>query len=83
MSARYLRIHQVQADPIPWIKYTFAVGGVLIGLMFVADAYLPKPEPRSQHDIDRTVLRVHGPNQQASLAPMSLAQADNSGRATR
>ena len=78
MSARYLRIRAPESDAIPWLRYVVVAGGMLVCLLFAADAYLPKAEQRPYRDIDRTTLRVHNQNQQASLAPW--AQADQAAR---
>jgi len=43
---------------MPLLRYLVGVGGVLLGLMLVLNAYLPEVQPRSQHDIDKTAIRV-------------------------
>jgi len=49
-----------ESVPLPWMRYLISVGGTLICLLFVADAYLPKASPKPYHEIDRTILRIHG-----------------------
>src|SRR5438874_2633833 len=43
---------------MPILQYLFGVGGALLCLMFVLDAYVPKAAPREQHDIDRSTIRI-------------------------
>lgn len=76
MSLRHLRTHPLESDSIPWLQYVVGVGGALICLLFVADAWLPKAAPRPYREIDKTVLRVNTPLAQAGLGLTSLAQAD-------
>ena len=80
MSARYLRIRTPESVSIPWARYLFVAGGILVGLLFAADAYLPKAESKPYHDIDRTVLRVHAPVQQATLGAAPTARSELASR---
>jgi hypothetical protein len=43
---------------MPILKYLFGVGGTLLCLMFVFNAYLPKAAPREQHDLDKSTIHV-------------------------
>ena len=43
---------------MPILQYLFGVGGALLCLMFVLDAYVPKAAPREQHEIDRSTIRI-------------------------
>ena len=56
---------------MPLLRYFSWVGGVLLGLMFALDVYLPKPAPRPSYDIDRTTIRVEarGPEYSIPYAP--------------
>src|SRR5579859_5009509 len=46
---------------MPLVRYFFCVGAVLLTLLFVADAYLPKspPEQRTTATADLSVIRIH------------------------
>jgi len=46
---------------MPVVRYFFFVGGVLLALLFVSDAYLPKlPVADSDHaGVDKSVIRIH------------------------
>lgn len=45
---------------MPVLRYFLSAGTVLLALIFLADAYLPKTAPEANHsDIDRTVIRIH------------------------
>jgi len=41
-----------------YLRYFVVVGSVLLCLLFVADAVLPKPPPRKEVDVDRTTMRI-------------------------
>jgi hypothetical protein len=43
---------------MPLLRYFVFVGGFLLCAMFVLDVYLPKPPPREQPDLDRTMIRI-------------------------
>lgn len=43
---------------MPFFRYLFGVGGVLLCLMFLLDAYVPKAPPREQHDLDKSTIRI-------------------------
>jgi len=43
---------------MPLKHYFVWAGGMLLCLMFVFEAYLPKVQPRNEADIDRTRLRI-------------------------
>jgi hypothetical protein len=47
---------------MPILRYFVVVGGALLCLLFVADAWLPKPAPRKEVDLDRTTMRITGPS---------------------
>lgn len=43
---------------MPILQYFFGVGGALLCLMFVFNAYVPPAVPREQHDIDKSSIHV-------------------------
>src|SRR5215471_15958344 len=44
---------------MPLVRYFVVMGGVLLSLLFLADAYLPKPEAAvASADIDRSTIRL-------------------------
>lgn len=43
---------------MPILQYLFGVGGALLCLMFVLDAYVPKAPPREQRDVDKSTIHV-------------------------
>jgi hypothetical protein len=43
---------------MPIFRYLFGVGGVLLCLMFVLDAYVPKAPPRELRDLDKSTIRI-------------------------
>ncbi len=43
---------------MPIKKYFAWVGGILLCMMLLLDAYLPKAPPRNDYDFDRTGLRI-------------------------
>jgi hypothetical protein len=44
---------------MPLVRYFFFVGGALLALLFVSDAYLPKPPDVARADADLPVIRIH------------------------
>jgi hypothetical protein len=45
---------------MPIVRYFLFVGIFLLGLLLVADRYLPKPgESFASGDVDRTIIRIH------------------------
>ena len=44
---------------MPLVRYFFFVGGALLALLFVSDAYLPKPPDVVRADADLPVIRIH------------------------
>jgi hypothetical protein len=44
---------------MPLARYFLLVGGVLLALLFVADAYLPKTPPADTANTDLPVIRIH------------------------
>ena len=44
---------------MPLKRYFFFVGGVLLALLFVSDAYLPKPTVADRTSVDLPVIRIH------------------------
>jgi hypothetical protein len=44
---------------MPLVRYFFFVGGVLLALLFVSDAYLPKLPDTQRADADLPVIRIH------------------------
>jgi hypothetical protein len=43
---------------MPLVQYFFGVGGALLCLMFVLDAYVPKAPAREQHVLDKSTIRI-------------------------
>lgn len=58
---------------MPIKQYLLWVGGALLCLMFVLDAYLPKAAPRGDYDFDRTGLKISAPD--TGIAPDTGAVA--------
>jgi len=46
---------------MPLLQYFFGIGGALLCLMFVLDAYVPKAPPREQHELDKSTIRISTP----------------------
>src|SRR3984957_4989348 len=44
---------------MPVVRYFFFVGGALLALLFISDAYLPKPPDVVSADADLPVIRIH------------------------
>lgn len=47
---------------MPWVRYFFFVGGVLLSLLFIVDAVLPKlpvSERADARTTDKSVIRIH------------------------
>ena len=44
---------------MPVVRYFFFVGGALLALLFISDAYLPKPPDVARADADLPVIRIH------------------------
>jgi hypothetical protein len=44
---------------MPVVRYFFFVGGALLALLFISDAYLPKPPDVTRADADLPVIRIH------------------------
>jgi hypothetical protein len=44
---------------MPLVRYFFFVGGALLALLFISDAYLPKPPDVATADADLPVIRIH------------------------
>lgn len=44
---------------MPLARYFFYVGGVLLALLFVLDAYLPKPPVAERANANLPVIRIH------------------------
>ncbi len=43
---------------MPLVQYFLGVGGALLFLMFVLDAYVSKAPPREQHELDKSTIRI-------------------------
>jgi len=61
VTRRLIGLSQSCYDPIPWIGYLLTVGLGLTVLLFVADAFLPKPEVHQTKPIDKTTIRILSP----------------------
>ena len=44
---------------MPVVRYFFFVGGALLALLFISNAYLPKPPDVATADADLPVIRIH------------------------
>lgn len=44
---------------MPLVRYFFFAGGGLLALLFISDAYLPKPPDVARADADLPVIRIH------------------------
>ena len=44
---------------MPLARYFLFVGGVLLALLFLSDAYLPKLPAAERADTDLPVIRIH------------------------
>ena len=44
---------------MPLVRYFFFVGGVLLALLFVSDAYLPKLPMADRANVDRPIIRIY------------------------
>ena len=44
---------------MPVVRYFFFVGGALLALLFISNAYLPKPPEMATADADLPVIRIH------------------------
>jgi hypothetical protein len=44
---------------MPLVRYFFFVGGALLALLFISNAYLPKPPEVVRADADLPVIRIH------------------------
>jgi hypothetical protein len=44
---------------MPLVRYFFFVGGALLALLFISNAYLPKPPDVVTADADLPVIRIH------------------------
>jgi hypothetical protein len=44
---------------MPLVRYFFFVGGALLALLFISNAYLPKPPDVATADADLPVIRIH------------------------
>ena len=67
---------------MPLARYFLSVGGVLLALLFISDAYLPKVPDAVRADADLPVIRIHSDRKlpervvlDTSLPTMAPAQA--------
>src|SRR6202142_2001696 len=44
---------------MPLVRYFFFVGGALLALLFISNAYLPKPPDVATADADLPVIQIH------------------------
>jgi hypothetical protein len=47
---------------MPLLQYFLGVGGALMCLMFVLNAYVPKDPPREQRELDKSTIRITAPH---------------------
>lgn len=48
---------------MPLVRYFLFTGIMLLGLLFVAERYLPKPADKFAADVDRSIIRIHSDHQ--------------------
>ena len=48
---------------MPLVRYFFFVGGALLALLFISNAYLPNPPDVATADADLPVIRIHSDRQ--------------------
>jgi hypothetical protein len=47
---------------MPLLQYFLGVGGALLCVMFMLNAYVPKDPPREQRDLDKSTIRITAPH---------------------
>jgi hypothetical protein len=47
---------------MPLLQYFLGVGGALLCVMFMLNAYVPKEPPREQRDLDKSTIRITAPH---------------------
>jgi hypothetical protein len=74
----------VAVKSMPLVRYFVFVGGMLLGLLFLADWYFPASPAATavaQNDVDRSIIRIHSRHkwpaaiQMDTAAPMPAAPA--------
>ena len=73
---------------MPLARYFLFVGGVLLALLFISDAYLPKSPDTVRADTDLPVIRIHSDRKwpqsvvfdtsQPAVAPVQVAKTEAS-----
>lgn len=58
---------------MPLARYFLFTGSMLLGLMFAADLYLPRPAAAVTPDIDRSIIRIHTSQQWPAAVPIDTA----------
>ena len=58
---------------MPLVRYFLFTGSMLLGLMFLADWYLPKPAEAVTTDIDRSVIRIHTSQRWPAAVPIDTS----------
>ena len=71
---------------MPLARYFLFVGGVLLALLFISDAYLPKSPDTVRADTDLPVIRIHSDRKwpqsvvfdtsQPAIAPVQVAKTE-------
>jgi hypothetical protein len=71
---------------MPVVRYFFFVGGALLALLFISNAYLPKPPDVATADADLPVIRIHSDRKwpervvfdtsRPTIVPMQTANTD-------
>ncbi len=65
-------------ETMPLLRYFVCVGGMLLGLLFLADWYFPAPTAASavaDTEIDRSIIRIHSRHKWPAAIQMDTAAA--------
>lgn len=58
---------------MPLVRYFLFAGSMLLGLMFAADIYLPRPAEAVTPDIDRSIIRIHTSQRWPAAVPIDTS----------
>jgi hypothetical protein len=58
---------------MPLVRYFLFTGSMLLGLMFAADIYLPRPAEAVTPDIDRSIIRIHTSQRWPAAVPIDTS----------